>query len=114
MRLLEIANATGATFRQIDLWYHYGMRLTKEWQDYPLSGQGIPRDYDPQYIPRLKLMAELTNKYGACFPVSVLQQIFDNYEEGSIELVDGIILKWEPYGTRGVDASPERGTTVSG
>jgi len=43
-----------------------------------------------------------------------MQLIFDNYEEGSVEIAEGIVLKWEPYGTRGADASPERGSTVSG
>ncbi len=95
----ELVIRTGATLRQLDLWI--AKRAISPLGD-PHPGSGYIREFDESIVDRVKLMVFISNAFDNRLSVKTLKQIYNCFDAGSIELADGIVLRWmEP--TKGDD-----------
>jgi len=94
---MELVEAAGCTYRQLDYWAHKGVMPTTA--ESTAHGSGTRRLWPSWYVPRLMLLAEVQHTLGASagaggVPAHRLRQIFDAYESGRIDF-DGFSLQWE-------------------
>jgi hypothetical protein len=101
LRSPDAAAAAGISYRQLDWWLTHGAVP----HDNPHPGSGGRRTIPAWYIPRLRLMGQMSAAVSidgnGGFPHTVLRQVFDNYEDGELQL-DGFSLRWrvDPDGRR--------------
>jgi hypothetical protein len=55
------------------------------------------RVYDSRVVPRVKLLVDISNAFGGYFSVDTLKKIWEDYDEGFVELECGLILDWSMY-----------------
>lgn len=86
-----LTKETGMTYRQLDYWCTQGLIS-------PLGGNnpgsGYKREFDPENVEKIRFLVRLSTVFNR-IDIEVLKLIASRYEEGEIELGDGITLFWE-------------------
>jgi len=88
----ELAQRTGATYRQIDYWCGLDL-ISAVGKNKP--GSGYYRGFEEAIVPRVTFLVKVSNAFNHSFRKDTLKMISDSYEEGSIDLGDGITLSWK-------------------
>lgn len=102
MRQKHFCRLTGATARQVDVWYKAGMDMCYE----KVEGSGNHRWYKESAVPAVALVVKVQDVCShSGFPVHTLVEIFNNYYQGYIDF-DGFSMLWKvDYGPH----APSRG-----
>lgn len=82
---------TGATRRQVDYWCRNGV-ISPIGEACP--GSGYHRKFDNEIIPRVKLLAKLSDIFDNKLNINKLKKIYDTYDKGFIDLGESVILYW--------------------
>ncbi len=90
----ELIKRTGASFRQIDYWCRMGVISTVGKRT---PGSGYYRQFDEEVVNRVKLVVNVSKAFGSPLHTKELKGIYDNYDDGKLDLGDGIILLWEDW-----------------
>lgn len=97
IELKELREATTATYRQIDYWCRVGIIET---EGEPTPGSGYHRKFDENIIPKVNLLAAVSKALGNSPSPGLLKQIYENYQDGWLDLGEGVELRWnEPTQT---------------
>lgn len=86
----ELVELTGATYRQIDYWCSQGY-IVPVGDGNP--GSGRRRRFNRSVVDRVKLVVRIATAFSRAN--SPLGAIFENYDEESIDLGNGIHLTWD-------------------
>lgn len=90
-----VCEAAGITYRQLDYWIRKGAIPTSS--EMLGHGSGTRRQIPDRYVDRLELLGRLTHAAGHTrIPTALLRAVFDNYDNGRVELAPGIHLTWTP------------------
>jgi hypothetical protein len=95
MRLTEFIQKTGATQRQVDYWVKQGLPIVLN----DAHGCGFPREYDPEAIPAVRVMAQLSDFLLRVVPTVLYNQVLKNYEQRELFIGDDVWLSWRDNGT---------------
>lgn len=87
----ELAEITGATFRQIDWWERGGVIRPA----IAARGPGRYRSWDSEIVPLVRLLATVSQSL-EIGDTRVHRQIVDRFEVGELDLGGGVRLVWDP------------------
>jgi DNA-binding transcriptional MerR regulator len=91
----ELCALTDASYRQLDYWCRVGL-ISPNGKSTP--GSGYYRHFNSDIVDRVKFLVNVSNAFNHSFKTDTLKQIYDRYEEGHIDLGDGITLSWRKDG----------------
>lgn len=86
----ELAKRTGASFRQLDYWSREGIIEPSV----AGQGSGSVRLFDESIVGKVTLLARLSNTTRRSGSIP-LRLVAENYENGYLELAEGITLEWD-------------------
>ena len=86
----ELAERTGATFRQLDYWCTRGI-IHPLWGDNP--GSGRRRSFNEAIVDRVLLLVRISRAFQR--ENIPMHQAFDRYDEGDLDLGEGLTLSWD-------------------
>ncbi len=87
----ELMTRTGMTPRQLDHWCRNWLILPI---GEPCPGSGFKREFDEDIVERVILLVKLSKNINN-FPLNILKRIYAGYEEGCVDLGDGLVLSWK-------------------
>lgn len=87
---VELCKLTGATYRQIDYWCSLKYISPVENNN---PGSGKPRRFNKTSVDKIKLLVKISKAFAR--ENSPLQKVVDHYEEGMVDMGDGIFLTWD-------------------
>jgi DNA-binding transcriptional MerR regulator len=93
----DLQKATDATPRQLDHWAKKGVIDTLNKKS---PGIGNPRLFNASIIPRVKLLVTLSNFFNGMLRTETLRAVYDNYENGCLEVGDLVYLTWRVKKTK--------------
>lgn len=108
MNQAEFCRRTGATVRQVDLWYKAGMDMCIK----KVEGSGVWRQYKEDSVPRVRLLVDVQKTFGHKIEKWILKEIFDNYWDECVR-VGRIWLTWRVDHGDPAYASSRGGATIS-
>ncbi len=88
----NLMKRTGATHRQIDYWCHMGV-ISPVGPNCP--GSGRVRKFDREVVDRVILLVKVSKAFNYRLNTDQLKQIYDAYDDGFIDLGDGLKLRWK-------------------
>lgn len=90
--VMEAAELTGSTFRQLDYWIRDGI-IPATGAD---RGSGSRRWIDSSLLPAIKMASTFSNACGGFVPLAVLRRIVDSSATGGgfCELTAGVFIVW--------------------
>ena len=92
MSSTEVVRLTGVSYRKLNYWYEanvFGKAKT--------CGSGQRRMWHKSLIPKITLLADLSNEFGqySSMSVTLFKKIIDNWDAGSIQFSKYARLEWE-------------------
>lgn len=91
----ELVERTGASYRQIDYWCH--IELISPIGD-KTPGSGNFREFDERIIERVRFLVNFSRAFDHSVRSVTLKKIYKEYNKGSIDLGEGIVLSWRNGG----------------
>lgn len=89
----ELANRTGASYRQVDYWVRAGMIMPVR-KSKAAPGSGHRRRFEEEIVDRVTVMVKVSGIFDGHPPGGLLKRIYDNFEDGHIDMGEGIRLTW--------------------
>jgi len=91
---VEAARQSGCSYRQVDYWIRTGAVPATTMMTG--LGSGKYRQIPAWYIPRLKLLGNVSKLFGIRNgpPVEMMRDLFDNYDKGQMAY-DEITVSWK-------------------
>ena len=87
----EFVSLTGATARQIDYWTYKGII---PYDGDAKTGMGHQRQYDPELVALVKTLVRISKAFNGFPPRGLLLKVSGRYEEGFLDLGNGVTLNW--------------------
>ncbi len=88
----ELMKRTGLTDRQLDYWCRQQVII-------PIGavcpGSGFRREFDEDVVDRVRLLVKLSKSCNQFLSLDILKRIYACYEEGYVDLGDGLVLSWK-------------------
>lgn len=87
----DLADRAGVTYRQVDYWCTKGV-ITPALLS--RGGSGGVRRWNEDDIGRVRLLGKISSMTAGNLHSDVLKKVHDAYEDGHVELVEGVVLSW--------------------
>jgi DNA-binding transcriptional MerR regulator len=87
----ELMEKTGISLRQVNYWCRMGLIMTINAAE---PGSGYQRQFYDNDVDKIKRMVQISHAFDGKISLNVLSKVYARYEEGMIELENGIILDW--------------------
>lgn len=90
----NLCKRTGATYRQIDHWCNVGI-IRPLGENNP--GSGHQRLFNVEIVDRVGLLVVVSRSFKGIIHGEILKEVYDNYEQGFVNLDNGVRLSWRKY-----------------